>query len=988
MLRRKKIFNPWLFFIMCVLVSGITLISLPVSAEVNESPSENVTDMLSVSPASDVRVYTLHNSSEERTREPYDTNVAGEGRVSSPLSSELIGTETLLSTVSSGTDQEVASIWEDRVVWRSRFADPANPPAFLSDLFLYTISTGECTRIGSNLSALTLPDIWQDRVVWSSAVDGNFEVFLYNISTDEIIQITNDSLNQMKPQIWGDHIVWQEGEDSDPVTGVHLFSIRTGSSIQIDPGSGYAMSPAIWEDRIVWQDGRNGNDYDLFLFNRTSGTETQVTYDPAWQTNPALWGDSIVWEDARGFHSAIYRYDITTGNESQLTSGEEDQLSPRIYDRQVIYQNGSAIYLINLSTMQEVRISPDDGGFSRQHPAIWNNRMTWNDNRNGDEDVYLFTVGITMPPLEADFSGNTTQGPPPLVVAFSDASSGQTGGWHWDFGDGNRSLEQNPVHTYAAPGSYSVTLTVHNPWQRSGIRKGDLISVGSAPVPGFSLNLTSGPAPLMVQFTDETAGLPTSWEWEFGDGESSAEKDPIHRYDHAGMYDIHLTVSSLFGNATLSRPAAIHVVEGTPHTCILPEEGIVVNTSGSDPVLSLDTRLAGNCALNPMEAPVAVLCLPDEGTGIAQIGFYAKDGAAFILQGNDTISGTLGHVEVTSRDVAPRNFSDDVGGNSRFNYTVTLSGYSPGGVIDLVAWEGSTPDDLTVFNHICSDHGYVRVEDVAYTVRFTREGLPENGSAVVILGVGPEWVDRHGWRWCNSLESVPPEARVFVDSLYYGTTPLCIGEGLSPGNHTVRVSKAGYAEKTFNITLNDKRDSIHVIRIGDDGTGEVLDTAFIGHDPERNLDFFRAESPNGLSTFGLASLSNSGNILQLINLLISGIVGGGGGSGGGGGGGRMLSSSAAPAPTTIPPAGTGTSTQPVEPRASLPEETPGPEITTVHPATPPQGEPTPAATGSGSRYPRGGLFPEGTSTLILLKNLSIVFVVIFIAVIFYLRWKR
>jgi len=47
-------------------------------------------------------------------------------------------------------------------------------------------------------------------------------------------------------------------------------------------------------------------------------------------------------------------------------------------------------------------------------------------------------------------------------VAFTDTSTGGPTSWQWDFGDGNSSTQQNPVHTYAAAGSYIVVLTVSN----------------------------------------------------------------------------------------------------------------------------------------------------------------------------------------------------------------------------------------------------------------------------------------------------------------------------------------------------------------------------------------------------------------------------------------------------------------------------------------------------------------------------------------------
>jgi len=49
-----------------------------------------------------------------------------------------------------------------------------------------------------------------------------------------------------------------------------------------------------------------------------------------------------------------------------------------------------------------------------------------------------------------------------LTVSFTDLSTGGPSSWLWDFGDGSTSSEQNPSHTYAAAGTYEVSLTVSN----------------------------------------------------------------------------------------------------------------------------------------------------------------------------------------------------------------------------------------------------------------------------------------------------------------------------------------------------------------------------------------------------------------------------------------------------------------------------------------------------------------------------------------------
>jgi PKD repeat protein len=60
----------------------------------------------------------------------------------------------------------------------------------------------------------------------------------------------------------------------------------------------------------------------------------------------------------------------------------------------------------------------------------------------------------------ADFTGAPRSGYAPLLVQFTDLSSGSITGWQWDFGDSNTSTEQHPTHLYAAAGTYTVTLTV------------------------------------------------------------------------------------------------------------------------------------------------------------------------------------------------------------------------------------------------------------------------------------------------------------------------------------------------------------------------------------------------------------------------------------------------------------------------------------------------------------------------------------------------
>jgi len=90
-------------------------------------------------------------------------------------------------------------------------------------------------------------------------------------------------------------------------------------------------------------------------------------------------------------------------------------------------------------------------------------------------------IGIGNPPVP-DFSAAISGDAAPLTVAFADATENRPTAWRWDFGDGGTSSEQNPFHTYAVPGTYTVTLTAGNNFGSASVTKTRSIVI-SSPTP-------------------------------------------------------------------------------------------------------------------------------------------------------------------------------------------------------------------------------------------------------------------------------------------------------------------------------------------------------------------------------------------------------------------------------------------------------------------------------------------------------------------------
>lgn len=140
-------------------------------------------------------------------------------------------------------------------------------------------------------------------------------------------------------------------------------------------------------------------------------------------------------------------------------------------------------------------------------------------------------------------------------LTFIDRSSDTDGfivRWLWDFGDGNTSTSASPVHSYWKAGSYSITLTV---WDDDGSNASHSVTLMVRNRPPAA-NFTCSPEILHsleeVCFTDlsyDLDGEILSWNWSFGDGVWSTEKNPSHRYDSPGEYNVTLKVTDDWGDS-------------------------------------------------------------------------------------------------------------------------------------------------------------------------------------------------------------------------------------------------------------------------------------------------------------------------------------------------------------------------------------------------------------------------------------------------------
>ncbi|MFI5172273.1 MAG: PKD domain-containing protein, partial [Chitinophagales bacterium] len=131
-----------------------------------------------------------------------------------------------------------------------------------------------------------------------------------------------------------------------------------------------------------------------------------------------------------------------------------------------------------------------------------------------------------------------------LTVHFDDDSDGSPTSWSWSFGDGGTSTVTNPIHTYAAEGTYNVCLEISTV-------DGNCMTCYAVTIGGVgeceAAFVFSGDPIVFFDDISYATGTIISWSWSFGDGATSTLENPIHEYDVAGFYNVCLIITTSDG---------------------------------------------------------------------------------------------------------------------------------------------------------------------------------------------------------------------------------------------------------------------------------------------------------------------------------------------------------------------------------------------------------------------------------------------------------
>jgi len=363
----------------------------------------------------------------------------------------------------------------------------------------------------------------------------------------------------------GNRVVWSY------YNTIYLYDISSGETTVIHPSTTYAINPAIAGETIVWAGANDGEDYDIYAYDLVTHQETRLLSTPYDQHYPDISGDYLVYGEYPVDHAELWSYDIATqirtriseeiawtgeiplsfdgeyvvytekipdtpyvilsltnvvtGETTTISDTLTEKYNPRISGTRVVWEQLDTttsyaeqdIYIYDISTGSRSELNPDHG--DQFAPAIYGDYVVWIDAQSGFQDVYISNLadGTTLP-LTTDIESQQFPAIGPSAVIWSE----------WD-----SSLQTTVIKGIAFTASPNQA-PIASFWYDYPDSDSKVF-----PAPGDEISFNDN------SWDDE--GDPLTWLWEFGDGSTSVEQNPVYTFSSSGVSTVTLTVTDSYG---------------------------------------------------------------------------------------------------------------------------------------------------------------------------------------------------------------------------------------------------------------------------------------------------------------------------------------------------------------------------------------------------------------------------------------------------------
>jgi beta propeller repeat protein len=242
---------------------------------------------------------------------------------------------------------------------RIRLADQLSRTNFVTRLVQIGNLAGPLAVLSGSVRGPKNPNARGHWAVWQDQSDGNWQIYAQDVTaaSSTILQLSHTALSQENSRTDGRYVVWQ-GRQADGDWDIYLTDLSN------------AIAPQA-------------------ITSTPATDEVNPTIDWPWvvyQTRPTA-NPSAAWN--------LMARNLVTAQTMVVSPSAQDELDPDVQAGRVVWQDWrdvgpGEIYFKNLESGEERRITTNT--FGQYHPVIYNNWIAWQDNRNGEVDIYGFDL--------------------------------------------------------------------------------------------------------------------------------------------------------------------------------------------------------------------------------------------------------------------------------------------------------------------------------------------------------------------------------------------------------------------------------------------------------------------------------------------------------------------------------------------------------------------------------------------------------------------
>ncbi|MFA4849382.1 MAG: PKD domain-containing protein [Methanoregula sp.] len=307
----------------------------------------------------------------------------------------------------------------------------------------------------------------------------------------------------------------------------------------------------------------------------------------------------------------------------------------------------------------------------------------------------------------------------------------------------------------------------------SGGTSGTAVIIGNifhSPVALFTANIIEGPAPLVVQFTDQSDSDPQSWNWDFGDGSNSTDRNPRHTYAN-GIYSVNLTVSNGAGPSTKNADTYI-IAYASKNTLTY---GNTMGLTGTDVALFNISEFTSFGGTHSLSGNTLILTYP-AGSAFHQMTINMDS----VDDSKGNISGSVKSILLKSIPITGT--LPSTGESEKHTLVLHLNAVPPTGAeIHTTIIDGVDRESQKKFQTIASANGLLLLDTMYELVVSTNIPSSYITSAEIIMEVPASWYNTYGLKTVRMMRIDNAGSVSILDTSFSGFAgPNAIYTGRSP----------------------------------------------------------------------------------------------------------------------------------------------------------------------------------------------------------------